>query len=263
MSNLVARAYETSQGWLALGHERVDVECAALVREPASPSIYDANFAASVRAESSQEIDTLLAELERAFAGIAHRHVLWDPGMPQPFEARLVLEGWQRHNDLVTLVLEGALAERGPNLALRPVETDDDWRAIEALHWLDHQEEVALGFHDAWERSVTEEIVATKRRKSPAVRYFLARVDGVDCGFFSAWPGSNGVGQLEDLFTRAEFRGRGIGRALTAACVDDARARGAGPVVLGARASDTPKLMYAAQGFRPLCLQRSYLKHVV
>ena len=76
---------------------------------------------------------------------------------------------------------------------------------------------------------MTAQIVAAKRVKAPAVRYYLARADGVDCAFFSAWPGENGVGQVEDLFTRADFRGRGIGTALIAACVDDARARGAGP----------------------------------
>jgi GNAT superfamily N-acetyltransferase len=117
-----------------------------------------------------------------------------------------------------------------------------------------------MGFHDAWPRAITEQLVASKRAKAPSVRYFIARADGVDCAFFSAWPGENGVGKLEDLFTRAEYRGRGIGTALIAACVDDARARGAGPVLIGARLDDTPKQMYASLGFRPLCYQRSYLR---
>jgi GNAT superfamily N-acetyltransferase len=263
MSNLVARAYQTAHGWLALGHERIDLPHAKLVRDHVTPRVYDANFAAAVRAESPQEIETLLAEIDRAFAGFEHRHVLWDPQTPQPFEARLLLDGWRLQNDLVTLVLEGELRERGPQVSLRPVESDADWQVIEALHWLDHQEEVAMGFHDAWERSVTEELVAAKRRKSPAVRYILAQADGIDCAFFSAWPGENGVGQVEDLFTRAEFRGRGIATALIAACIDDARARGAGAVLVNARTSDTPKQMYAALGFRPLCVQRSYLKKLV
>jgi GNAT superfamily N-acetyltransferase len=68
------------------------------------------------------------------------------------------------------------------------------------------------------------------------------------------------VGQVEDLFTRQEFRGRGIGSALVAHCVDDARARGAGPIIVNPRADDTPRAMYAALGFRPLCVQRSLLK---
>jgi GNAT superfamily N-acetyltransferase len=263
MSDLVARAYQTAHGWLALGHERIDLARAKLVRDHVTPNVYDANFAAAVRAERPHEIDSLLADIERVFAGFGHRHVLWDPETPQPFEARLLLDGWRIQNDLVTLVLEGELHERGQEVSLRAVESDADWQVIEALHWLDHQEEVTMGFHEAWERSVTEELVASKRRKSPAVRYFLAQADGIDCAFFSAWPGENGVGQIEDLFTRAEFRGRGIAKGLIAACIDDARARGASEVLVNARTSDTPKQMYAALGFRPLCVQRSYLKQVV
>lgn len=133
---------------------------------------------------------------------------------------------------------------------------------IEDLHWLDAQEEVKKGLQPAWDRSITEAIVRTKRRKAPHVQYFLARVDAVDCAYFSAWPGENGVGQVEDLFTLPAYRGRGIARALMAACVDDARARGAGPLIICARAEDTPKKLYEALGFRPLCVQRGYLKQL-
>jgi GNAT superfamily N-acetyltransferase len=260
MSDLVRRAYETSRGWLALGHERVASPHAWIVCDREVPDVYDANFAAMVRAESEREIDALLAQLDEVFAELEHRFVFWDVDMPQPFESRLVLDGWERYNDMVVLVLEGALRERGPSIQIRPVASDADWATIEELHWRDHQEEIAKGLHAAWDRSFTEAMVRAKRRKAPAVQYFLARVDAVDCGFFSAWPGVNGVGQVEDLFTLAEFRGRGVARALMAACIDDARRRGAGPVVICARAQDTPKQMYATMGFRPLCVQRGYLK---
>ena len=260
MSDLVRRAYETSRGWLALGHERVPSAHAWIVRDREVPQVYDANFAAMVRAESEAEITDLLAQLDEVFSGLEHRFVFWDAEMPQPFEARLVLDGWQRFNEMIALVLEGELRKRGPRIQTRPVESDADWATIEELHWRDHQEEVAMGFHAAWDRGITAAIVRAKRRKAPAVQYFLTRVDGVDCGFFSAWPGTNGVGQVEDLFTLAEFRGRGIASSLMATCVDDARARGAGPILICARAEDTPKRMYAAMGFRPLCVQRGYLK---
>jgi GNAT superfamily N-acetyltransferase len=260
MSNLVQRAYETSCGWLALGHERVPSPHAWLVRDRDNPQVYDANFAALVRAESERDIEQLLAQLSEVFAGFEQRFVFWDAAMPQPFEARLVVDGWQRYNDMVTLVLEGELRERGPQIQIRPVTSDADWKIIEDLHWLDHQEEVQMGFHAPWDRSITEAMVRTKRRKAPAVQYFLARVDDTDCAFFSAWPGDNGVGQVEDLFTRHDHRSRGIGTALMAACVDDARARGAGPIIICARTEDTPKQMYAGLGFRPLCVKHGYLK---
>jgi GNAT superfamily N-acetyltransferase len=140
------------------------------------------------------------------------------------------------------------------------VERDADWDTVTELCWQDHQEEVKKGFHGPWPRSITEQLVACKRWKAPAVRFFLARVDGVDCGFFSGFPGENGVGMVEDLYTRDDFRGRGVATALISACVADARARGAGPVLIGARPDDTPKQMYARLGFRPLCVRRAYLR---
>lgn len=223
------------------------------------PRIYDSNFAARVRAESEAEIDAVLEAADEIYTGFDHRQFLWDPATPLPFEARLQLDGY-KPTDEVVLALEGALRARGPAVELRPVESDADWEALTELCWLDHQEEVAQGFHDAWPRAITEDVCAVKRLKAPAVRFFLARADGVDCAFFSSFPGENGVGKVEDLFTRADFRGRGIGTALIAACVEDARERGAGPVLIGARLNDTPKHMYAALGFRPLCYQRLYLR---
>src|SRR6516164_2130231 len=222
--SLVARAFETLVGWLAQGHELRAHPLAGFVRDARTPIVYDANFAADVRASEPDEID--------AYAS----------------------------SDEVVLVLEGELASRGPRAEIRPATTDADWQVVQELCRLDHEEEAEKGFHRPWEPEVTRQLVLAKRLKAPAVRYFVARADGVDCAFFSAWPGENGVGKVEDLFTRADFRGRGLGTALIAACVDDARARGAGPVLIGARSNDTPKHMYAALGFRPLCVQRCYVK---
>ncbi len=96
--------------------------------------------------------------------------------------------------------------------------------------------------------------------KSPPVRYWLAYVDGEPRGYFNSWAGIDGVGQVESLFVQAEYRHRGLATALIHHCVADARAHGAGPVVIVADASDTPKRMYAAMGFRPVAVKREYLK---
>jgi predicted GNAT family acetyltransferase len=73
----------------------------------------------------------------------------------------------------------------------------------------------------------------------------------------SSWPGENGVGQVEDLFTHPDYRHRGLATTLIAHGVADARARGAGPVLIIADPSDTPQQMYSAMGFRPLFISRS------
>ncbi|MEX2204966.1 MAG: GNAT family N-acetyltransferase [Myxococcota bacterium] len=260
MTDLVTRAYETELAWLALGHSLRRTKHTTFVREPRAPEVYDANFAAFPRARTPAEIDAAIAEIEAEFASAEHRQIFWDPGTPLPFEARLQLDDYVAHDEVV-LALEGALGARvRADVEIRPAERDADWEAITELCWLDHEEEVKKGFHGPWPRSITERIVACKRWKAPAVRFFVARVEGVDCGFFSGFPGENGVGLVEDLYTRDDFRGRGVATALVAACVADARARGAGPVLIGARPDDTPKQMYAAMGFRPLCVRRAYLR---
>ena len=256
---LLTRAYDSIVGWLACGHETRTQPLAQFTRDPRTPVVYDANFAAFVRARSEDEIETMFSAADSMFRELDHRQFLWDPGMPVEFEARLKLDGY-RADELVVLVLEGPLLSQGPKVDIRPAESDADWEVLFQLHRQDHEEEVTKGFHDAWDESVTRQLVDSKRVKAPDVQYYLARVDGVDCAFFSAWPGENGVGQIEDLFTNEAFRGRGIGTALIATCVANARARGAGPVLIGARPNDTPKHMYAALGFRPLCVERRYAK---
>jgi len=260
MTNLVERAYRTYCGRLALGHEQLRLATAVAVRDRALSDIYEANFVASVRAQTPAEIASLLRELDEVFAESEHRYLLWDPQLPATCEAQLVLDGYQSQNELVMLALETELQRRGSDVSIRAAVSEADFRSLEELQWLDHQEEFRLGFHPPWERSVTARLAAAKRQKAPHVRYFIASVGDVDCGFFSAWGGIDGVGQVEDLFMHPDFRGQGIAMALIAHCVDDARAHGADVVLVGARANDTPKQMYAALGFRPLCVQRSYFK---
>ena len=70
------------------------------------------------------------------------------------------------------------------------------------------------------------------------------------------------MGKVEDLFTVPEHRRQGVATALIAHAVADARARGAGPVLIGADPTDTPKAMYAAMGFAPVCAIRSCTKRL-
>lgn len=82
---------------------------------------------------------------------------------------------------------------------------------------------------------------AAHRAKQPPVQHWLACVDGKPVAYFNSWSGIDGVGQVEDLFTHPEFRHWGIATALIYRCVADARGKGAGPVVIVADATDTPK----------------------
>ncbi|HEY5626201.1 MAG TPA: GNAT family N-acetyltransferase, partial [Dehalococcoidia bacterium] len=109
---------------------------------------------------------------------------------------------------------------------------------------------------------IARQMFEVKRLKQPPVQYFLAYVKERPVAYFNSWAGIDGVGQVEDLFTLPRFRRRGIARALIHHCVADARAKGAGPVIIAADPKDTPKNIYAAMGFRPVAVQSHYTKHL-
>jgi GNAT superfamily N-acetyltransferase len=258
---LARRVHETLDGYLALGNEVIDERLARFVRNPRAPQIYDANHVDRVRASTDDEIDRVLTRAEALFAHCTHRQFRVDPWTPEAFEARLGLEGYELNTSLELLLAGELRVHREPAAAeIRPVDSDDDWETLTRLVQLDNAEQAVREGRAPWTEALSRQMVETKRTKAPALRFFLASVDGTDCAYLSSWPGGNGLGQIEDLFTLRNLRHRGVGTALIRHCVDEARARGATEVVIASRMNDTPKHMYAAMGFRPFCVSRTYLK---
>jgi len=260
LADLLRRVFAARAAYNELGNDVLEEPHARFVHNDETPNVHDANLASWVRAETDDEIDRVLARADEIYAPLHHRKVMVDVDTPPAFEARLVLDGYEAHPH-VELVLDGELrAAPDPSVDMRLVKTDNDWRSLTELWETQHDEEVAKGQHDPWGPGVVEQLVMSKQLKAPALAFWLARVDDADVAFFSSWPGDDDVGIVEDLFTRPEFRHRGIATALIARSVADARARGAGPIAILARAEDTPKHMYAALGFRPVAISRTYLK---
>jgi GNAT superfamily N-acetyltransferase len=252
---------ETLDGYLALGNEVIDGPLVSFVRNVEAADIYDANHATRVRARSPKDIDFVLARADEVLEASRHREFLIDPATPPQLEARLALDGYQ-YTDEIDLVLDGALQAppSSPSVKLRPVVSDDDWTSLARLMRANHEEKNAQGDRAHLSEDVTRQMVLTKRLKEPMVATFLASVKREDCGYFSSWPGTNGLGKVEDLFTSPDFRHRGVATALIRCCVEDARARGAKEVTISAAVDDTPKHMYAEMGFRPVCVLRSWLR---
>jgi ribosomal protein S18 acetylase RimI-like enzyme len=70
----------------------------------------------------------------------------------------------------------------------------------------------------------------------------------------------DGVGQIEDVSTFEEDRGRGYARAVVLAAVRAAREAGCDLVFLGADETDWPKHLYAKLGFDAVERRWSFLK---
>ena len=261
--DLLARVCEANFAFSALGNERFEKHGAIFLRNRETPRRYDANQVGLVRTQHPDDHEALLLDAESQFAGMKHRQFTVDPLTPHAFQSRLLLEDGYRQGEGLVHLLEGPLnASPRPN-ELSEVLTDEDWTLyleLDAMWWRESgTSDDAFGPYD---RTLHEELVLSIRIKSPAVRRWFACVDGAPRAFFSSWPGDNGIGMVEDLFCHPDYRNRGLATALIAHCVADARARGAGPVIINSDPRDTPKHLYARMGFRPLYVQRTYTKRL-
>ena len=258
--DLAVRALDVNEAQYALANECFEAEGALFVRNTATPAVRDANHASHVTASTLDEIERLLARVEREYAHAPARAYHCDFRTPPGFEARLLLDGFTMRDNLVS-VLDGDLIGEAKPFEIAPVETEDGWRLFEALHALDWREtRERLGQEEFPEVGLA--MGRTRRAKCPPSRYYLGYVDGAPRGYFSTLPGIDGMAQVEDLFVDPPYRPHGLATALIHHCVRACRDAGAGAVVIVADPTDTPKHMYAAMGFRPVAIKRDYWKNL-
>ena len=264
MEDPAAAALAVNQAMLALGNEAFEAEGATFVRNRAAPLIRDANHVTNIRASTLEEIERLLTRAEQEYGGwCPHRRFDIDYRTPPQFEARLALEGYQRSEALVMLA-EGELRGRAKPHDIRPITDEAGWAdfaALREMDWRAYTERLGRPY-DEGEAEALAQMIESARSKAPAVQFWLAYVEGEPRAYMCSWGGMEGVGQVEDLFTHPDFRHRGLATALVHHCAADCRAHGAGPVVIVADPTDTPKQMYAAMGFRPVAIKREYRKTV-
>ena len=243
------------------GEERFEAEGAIFVRDRSIPDKYYANRVEQVTASTPEEIARLSERVEVEFKGFRHHCFYVDRDTPTEFEAWLLMEGYQRSDSLV-MVLTGELRGTPKPHQIRLVETDADWLALYDLVILADREFDPSARQTGSERpsDARDQRIAMLQSVSPPVRYWLAYAEGGPRAFFSSWTSTDGIAVLDDLYTHPDYRRRGLATALVHHCVADSRARDAGPVALETDPSDTPKLMYAAMGFRPLSVSYEYLK---
>ena len=257
IAELTRRAVAVDGNFLALGHEVFEADGARFVRNRSLPRIHDANYVSDVTVATPDAVERLLARVDREYPHTRHRQFLLDASTPPAVEAALILRGYE-HSASLLLLLEGALQGAARAHDVRRIAGEADWAAYGRLKQRDWDERAArLGIRDASE--VGADMFREHRAKVPPVQYWLAWLDGTPRGFLASWPGSEGVGQVEDLYVEPEVRHRGLATTLLHRGVADCRARGADPVAIVADATDTPKHMYAAMGFRPLAVVHKYL----
>jgi ribosomal protein S18 acetylase RimI-like enzyme len=112
-----------------------------------------------------------------------------------------------------------------------------------------------IAFRDWWGSSTpsdeTFRRTAATLLEDPNTEFLLAGTDGLAQLRYrlSAWTGTEDC-WLEDLYVRDSARGTGLGRALTEACFERARARGCRRIELDVNESNTSAIrLYTALGF--------------
>ncbi len=257
MGRLAGLALRAINEQIALGNEQFQAEGATFIRNRSIPEKYYANHVEQVTASSRDEIARLIDRVDVEFEASSHRCFYVDKSTPLEFEAWLVSESYERMDELV-MVLTGDLLSVPKPHEIRHVESDADWHAYLGLvEVLEQEDAPPEGQRTAVQQ---EKFLASKREICPPVKYWMAYLDGEPKAFFSSWTASNGVGVVDDLFTHPDYRHRGLATALIHHSVSDCRKQGAGPVVIVADASDTPKHIYAAMGFRGLTTTYEYVK---
>lgn len=246
----------------ALGNGIVEARHGRLVVNADRPEVWDANHADAVTAATPEEADELLADMDGHFAHTSWRVVHTDPTTPAPFGARLALDGFVEQPAVIQMVLAGtvAAATAGPAADLAPVETDADWGVLAALVRRDHEEGARTG-GKRLSPVVTDAIVSGYRAKDGPYRFHLSRVAGRPVGYGALALAPSGAGMIEDLFTLAAFRRRGIASAMIAAFAAGLDAEGARCVFLGAQAGERARHLYARLGFRPIMLTRCWVRN--
>ncbi len=146
--------------------------------------------------------------------------------------------GYVRSTHLV-LAHERGLDRRVDTQAVREVALDDLAEA-----------RVAAALAEPWgDRDIADQLEGAKRLVAAAVptRAFAAQAGGAVVGWCELYT-DDGVAQIENVEVLADFRGRGLGRAIVQHALDEAR-RQADVVFLEAPAGDWPRLLYAKLGF--------------
>jgi GNAT superfamily N-acetyltransferase len=261
VTDLAARAIDTDGANFQLGNDVFTLARATFVRNRQTPDIYDANHVTRIQARTPEGIDELLTATDREFESAGHRRFDVDCRTPPEFVARLLLDGGYERSDSLISVLEGELRSEASERDIRPMVSEADWEAFWELMLMDWREH-----HERIKRPAKEEVARrmwqAKRFKQPPVQYWLAYDGKRAVAYLNSWQGIGGVGQVEDLFVHPDYRKHGIATSLLHHCVAQCRARGAGPIVIAADPTDTPKNIYVRLGFRPLAWLSKYLKRL-
>ena len=252
----IARAYDAHR---ALGARVVETPQGRLVIDASKPGVWDCNHVQGVRAASAAEIEALFAAMERHYSHTRWRVVHTDGATPDIFLARLAFDDYQERFVTIQMALQSRARLPAAAPDLRLVETPAQWATLARLVRENHVEGLTTGGIEL-DADYTADVLAGYRARSAICRYYLVHEGEAARAYGSCAVLPGGLGMIEDVFTSAAHRRRGVGGAMIAALVERLRAQDCDEVFLGALAGEQAKGFYARLGFRPVALARMWVK---
>jgi GNAT superfamily N-acetyltransferase len=255
MDDDVTRIHDFERAMLARVSRRIEpFDWGTAYLDDRFPKRWDSNFLWIERSLDGVDAEELVAEADRVLggAGLEHRELA---GMADADGERLApglaALGWETDH-LVAMVHRREPDRWSDDLA----EEVDLATARPAL--------LELGRRQPWGKDDPDAVRSMADYRGVLVETIGARFFAVTIGrrvasLCELYTG-DGVGQIEDVSTFEEDRGRGYARAVVLAAVRAAREAGCDLLYLRADEADWPKHLYAKLGFDPVERTWSFLK---
>ena len=250
MTDDLARIHRFEREVEMAGTQTVPSPVGLGVLTPELPRRHDSNYLLIERARNAAEA---MAEADRILggAGRSHRVVLtFDEALGRRLATDFAARGWrvQRH----IFMVQRRKPEKNADLsivkevdesALRPGRT----RAIVSYEW--GSPELARELLDA-------KLLLRQRAET---RFFGVDVEGEIVAWTDLYV-AHGIGQVEDVATMEEHRGKGYATAVVLRAVDEAKRLGADLIFLVADEEDWPKELYGRLGFDQAGRQYKFIR---
>jgi ribosomal protein S18 acetylase RimI-like enzyme len=216
--------------------------------------VHDLNF---LRAEQPGDAtaEELAAEAERVqgAAGIGQRRVnVRSEKQRERLEPGFVALGWKPEH--FVLMVRRRAPDRPAEAEVREVD-EPTLRPLwaEAIRTEPHGKNETL----------VQQILEHRREVGQAIptQYFAAEADGRLVAHTELYS-EDAVGQVENVFTLPDYRGRGLARSLVLRGVAESQAAGNDLTFLVADADDWPQRLYEKLGFETVGLYARFLKRV-
>ena len=246
----VARAFDVLQRYTtACSDEREELAFGFVVRTPSLPAARALNMVVVSGPQPTLDAERLRALCEEVLRDVPEPQVVVeDDETAARLEPGMAKAGWKHERDVVMTL--GAATPAVDTGGVGDATEDEILELME--HWF-REEEGEKG------DDVVAQLVAYAAREMRAFpeRRFVVRRDGRALGM-SCLRRLDGVAQVEDVFVVAEARGRGVGTALVAHAIAEARASEPELTFIVAGADDRPRELYARLGFEAQTTFRSF-----